>query len=126
MDVTMLSNLYGQSPLQVTGASIAQSSGSAAVRPDTVRSSRFGHWSSGTIPAGGKLPSDAINSGTTPLDTLAVTLHLAEPTGPATFHELRPTTRDSAVDNHLSDPGAEAFRRETSHSCPTSRAAHKA
>ncbi|HVK20475.1 MAG TPA: SGNH/GDSL hydrolase family protein [Actinokineospora sp.] len=81
-----LSNLYGTTPLRVSGAVIAKAGDGAAVRPGTTRTLTFGHRSSVVIPAGRELYSDAAWLPTAPLDRLSVSLYFAEPTGPATFH----------------------------------------
>jgi lysophospholipase L1-like esterase len=110
-----LSNLYGSSPLRITGATVGQSDGGAAVRSDTVRPLRFSGRDAATIPGGGALTSDAVRLPTRPLDHLTVTLHLAPPTGPATFHELGLTTTYRAPGDRRLDSGGEAFT-DTSHS----------
>lgn len=110
-----LSNLYGSSPLRIAGATIGTSAGGATVQPGTVRPLRFGGRSAATIPAGGGLASDAVRLPTRPLEHLIVTLYLAQPTGPATFHELALTTTYRAPGDQRLDAGGEAFT-DTSHS----------
>ena len=110
-----LSNRYGSSPLHIAGATIGESDGGAAVRPDTMRPLRFGGRSAATIPAGGGLASDAVRLPIQPLEHLTVTLHLDRPTGPATFHELALTTSYRAPGDQRLDAGGEAFT-DTSHS----------
>jgi lysophospholipase L1-like esterase len=110
-----LSNRYGSAPLQIAGASVAKSAGGAAVRPDTVRPLTFGRQPFARIPAGEEVASDAAPLPIAPLEKLTVTLYLAAPTGPATFHEYGLTTTYRAAGDRLLDPGP-AFAGETGHS----------
>jgi lysophospholipase L1-like esterase len=110
-----LSNLYGSSSLHIAGATIGQSDGGASVRPGTTRPLRFGGRPAATIPAGGGLASDAVRLPIRPLEHLTVTLYLAQPTGPATFHELALATTYRAPGDQRLDAGGEAFT-DTSHS----------
>ncbi|TYK52636.1 SGNH/GDSL hydrolase family protein [Actinomadura decatromicini] len=111
-----LSNAYGTSPLRVTGATVAESGGGAALRPGTLRTLRFGHRAATVVPAGGSTASDPAALPVAPLESLTVTLYFAGPTGPATFHEGGLTTTYRAAGDHLSDTGPGAFAGETSHS----------
>jgi lysophospholipase L1-like esterase len=111
-----LSNLYGTTPLHVTGATIAEASGSPAAQPGTMRPLTFHRARSVTIPAGQVTASGAAALPVTPLESLTVTLYFAGATGPSTFHEDGLTTSYRASGNHLYDPGAAAFAGATSHS----------
>jgi lysophospholipase L1-like esterase len=111
-----LSNLYGTGPLRVAGATIAKAGDGAAIQPGTVRPLTFGRSPSTTIPPGHVAASDTALLFTTPLERLTVTLHFAEPTGAATFHEGGLTTTYRATGDHRFDHGAGAFAGETSHS----------
>lgn len=111
-----LSNRYGSSVLQVAGASIAKSAGGAAVRADTLRPLTFAGQTSTTVPLGEEVASDPAELPISPLEKLTITLYLAAPTGPATFHEYGLTTTYRAPGDRLLDPAATMFAGETSHS----------
>ena len=111
-----LSNVYGSSPLRLTGATIGKAGAGAAVRPGTLRPLTFRGRPSVSVPAGGRLVSDPTLLRTKALEKLTVTLYFATPTGPATFHEGGFTTTYRAVGEHLRDRDGAAYAGETSHS----------
>ncbi|GHI07385.1 SGNH hydrolase [Streptomyces cellostaticus] len=83
-----LSNLYGQSPLTITHASLALSTGdgTAAADAETMRRLSFNGSTSVVIPAGGHILSDAVHL-TIPHDTdVLVTTYSPTPSGPVTYH----------------------------------------
>ncbi|MFF8730266.1 SGNH/GDSL hydrolase family protein [Streptomyces sp. NPDC015171] len=83
-----LSNLYGQSPLTLTHASIALSTGdgTAAADAETMRRLTFNGSTSVVIPAGGQTVSDPVRV-TLPHDTdVLVTTYSPTPSGPVTYH----------------------------------------
>jgi hypothetical protein len=92
-----ISNVYGQAPLRLTGATVGKAAQGAAVQPGTLRRVRFDHAWSTVVPVGRERFSDAVPLSVAPLDRLTVTLYFAEPTGPATFHEF---TRGDDVPSH--------------------------
>ncbi|MGW6420853.1 GDSL-type esterase/lipase family protein [Streptomyces sp. NPDC055055] len=106
-----LTNRYGTTPLRVTRATVARAtpSGDGSVAPGSVRPLRFDGRPSVTIPPGDTLLSDAADLPVEALAPLAVTLYLAEPTGPATFHRIAATSLLAAGD-HSADPSGSAFR----------------
>ncbi|RKT02641.1 lysophospholipase L1-like esterase [Streptomyces sp. 3211.6] len=104
-----LSNAYGKTPLRLTGATVAKSAGGAAVRPETVRTLRFGGAGSVTLPAGAERSSDAVALPVQAFEQLTVTLYFQGPTGPATFHNVAMATSFRAAGNHLRDSAADAF-----------------
>ncbi|MFC9592735.1 SGNH/GDSL hydrolase family protein [Streptomyces sp. NPDC056944] len=119
-----LTNRYGTGPLRITGATVARTAagdttagGTAAARnavePGSVRTLRFGHRPSVTIPAGETLLSDAVNLPVKAFESLTVTLYLADATGPATFHSFSSATSYRAEGDHRADLSGTAFR-ETS------------
>lgn len=110
-----LSNLFGTQRLTVTGATVGRSAGGAAVRPESVRHLTFRGSRSVTIRPGEELASDPAPVRVSPLDTLTVTLYLAKPTGPATYHIFANATSYRAGGDHRADVGAGAFT-ETTHS----------
>ncbi|MEU0404901.1 SGNH/GDSL hydrolase family protein [Streptomyces sp. NPDC006197] len=110
-----LTNRYGTGPLRITGATVARTAGGSAVEPGSVRTLRFGHRPSVTIPAGETLLSDAVNLPVEAFEQLTVTLYLADPTGPATFHSFSSATSYRAAGDHRADLSGAAFQ-ETSNS----------
>lgn len=110
-----LSNAFGTQPLTVTGATVARSAGGAAVRPDSVWHLTFRGSRSVTVRPGDELATDPAPLRVSPLDTLTVTLYLAKPTGPATYHMSAGATTYRADGDHRGDVGADAFT-ETTHS----------
>lgn len=108
-----LSNRFGTTPLRIAGASIARSASGAAVRRGSLRPLTFDRSASVTVPVGGVVVSDAARLPTSALDSLAVTLYLAEASGPATFHENAVATTYRARGDHRFDPGAGAFGETT-------------
>lgn len=110
-----LSNRYGASPLRIESATVARTTKGAAVEKDSVRRLTFDGKGSVTIPAGADLSSDAAGLRVAPLESVTVTLHLAQTTGPATFHAQSFATSYRADGDHTADTGAKAFG-ETSES----------
>ncbi|MGW3556334.1 SGNH/GDSL hydrolase family protein [Streptomyces sp. NPDC000963] len=108
-----LTNRYGSAPLRIAGATVARAARGGAVEPGSVRHLRFDGRESATVPAGGTLLSDAARFPVEAFDPLAVTLHLAEATGPVTFHRVASATAYRAAGDHRADASGEAFR-ETS------------
>ncbi|OLZ69915.1 SGNH hydrolase [Streptomyces sp. IMTB 2501] len=83
-----LSNLYGQTPLTLTDASIALSAGAgtAAADPDSMRRLTFNGATGVVIPAGEQAVSDAVRL-TVPHDSdVLVTTYSPTPSGPVTYH----------------------------------------
>ncbi|MGW0547676.1 SGNH/GDSL hydrolase family protein [Streptomyces altiplanensis] len=110
-----LSNRYGSAPLRITGATVARTDEGASVEAGSVRRLSFGKDRSVTIPAGGKALSDGVPFRVEALESVTVTLYLAAPTGPATFHAVASATSYRADGDHRFDRGAAAFK-ETSDS----------
>lgn len=110
-----LSNRYGSTPLRITGATVARTDDGASVEEGSVRRLSFGRNGSVTIPAGSDATSDAVPFRTRALESLTVTLYLAGPTGPATFHMMSSATSYRAQGDHRADRDGAAFT-ETSES----------
>lgn len=108
-----LSNVFGQAPLRLAGATLGRAGTGAAIRPDTLRALRFRHSRSTVIPAGAEAFSDPVALRVPALDRLAVTLYFAEPTGPATFHEFAAQTAYRAAGDRRVDESATAFTETT-------------
>ncbi|GAA3315782.1 hypothetical protein [Nonomuraea dietziae] len=81
-----LSNAYGTAPLKVSGATVARTASGAAVQPASLRQLTVKRARAFTIPAGAELATDPVTLGLSDLDSVTVTLYLAAPTGPATYH----------------------------------------
>ncbi|AZP18125.1 SGNH/GDSL hydrolase family protein [Streptomyces aquilus] len=83
-----LSNLYGQSPLTITHASIALAAadGSAAAAVGTMRRLTFGGNTSVVVPAGGQVMSDAVGITVAHDSDVLVTTYAPTPSGPVTYH----------------------------------------
>ena len=83
-----LSNLYGQSPLTITHASIALAAAddTAAAAVDTMRRLTFGGSPSVVVPAGGQVMSDAVGITVTHDSDVLVTTYSPTPSGPVTYH----------------------------------------
>ncbi|MFI1814071.1 SGNH/GDSL hydrolase family protein [Streptomyces sp. NPDC020422] len=109
-----LTNRYGSTPLRITGATVARTAEGGAVRPGTVRALTFGGHGSVTVPAGGTLLSDGVPFRTGALESVTVTLYLAGPTGPATFHHLAGATSYRAAGDHRADVAGTAFTETSS------------
>ncbi|MET7284322.1 SGNH/GDSL hydrolase family protein [Streptomyces sp. NPDC005573] len=83
-----LSNLYGQSPLTITHASLALSAGAGtpAATAETMRRLTFDGGTGVVIPPGGQVVSDAVRL-TVPHDTdVLITTYSPTPSGPVTYH----------------------------------------
>lgn len=109
-----LSNRYGTTPLRITGATVARTDKGASVKAGSVRHLSFGKGRSLTIPAGGTAYSDGVPFPVKALETLTVTLYLAAPTGPATFHHVSSATSYRAAGDHRSDRAGTAFTETSS------------
>ena len=109
-----LSNRYGDRPLAVAGATIAKMGANGVLEPRTLRPLRFRHRETTTLAVGAETTSDPAPLATSPLDTLAVTMYFAEPTGPATFHWTGLTATYRAAGDHRFDRDATAFPDEPS------------
>ncbi|MFF7752538.1 SGNH/GDSL hydrolase family protein [Streptomyces sp. NPDC007971] len=83
-----LSNLYGQSPLTITHASLALSvgDGTAAADAETMRRLTFNGGTGVVIPAGGQVLSDAVRLTIPHQSDVLVTTYSPTPSGPVTYH----------------------------------------
>ncbi|MFD5324601.1 SGNH/GDSL hydrolase family protein [Streptomyces sp. NPDC127092] len=109
-----LTNRYGTTPLRVTGATVARTAEGGAVVPGSVRALTFQGRGSVTVPAGGTLLSDGVPFRTKALESVTVTLYLAGPTGPATFHHMASATSYRAAGDHRADTSGAAFTETSS------------
>ncbi|MGW6906521.1 SGNH/GDSL hydrolase family protein [Streptomyces sp. NPDC054940] len=83
-----LSNLYGQSALTITHASIAVAAGSgtAAALADTMRRLTFGGNTTVVVPPGQQVLSDSVRLAIQADTDVLVTTYSPTPSGPVTFH----------------------------------------
>ncbi|MFE0509747.1 SGNH/GDSL hydrolase family protein [Streptomyces sp. NPDC058964] len=110
-----LSNLYGQSPLTITHASMAVAAGdnTAAAAADTMRRLTFGGNTSVVIPAGGQVLSDAVRVNI-PHDTdVLVTTYSPTASGPVTFHQHARQVSYVAQGDHTEDAAAAPYTGQT-------------
>ncbi|OHV34200.1 MULTISPECIES: SGNH/GDSL hydrolase family protein [Pseudofrankia] len=110
-----LSNRYGAAPLRVAGLTIASAAGGSVIKSDTLRELTADGKAAFTIPAGTDLVTDAVRSPVDALESVTVSLYLAEPSGPATYHAQALATTYRAAGDHLADAEGTAFA-ETSQS----------
>ncbi|MFD0255229.1 SGNH/GDSL hydrolase family protein [Streptomyces sp. NPDC127113] len=110
-----LSNLYGQSPLTVTHASIALAAGpdSAAAVADTMRRLTFRGSPRVIIPAGGQVMSDTARIAVPYGADVLVTTYSPVPSGPVTYHPQARQTSYLAAGDRTSDVTAVAYTTET-------------
>lgn len=110
-----LSNLYGTRPLTINDVHVAVRRRGAAIVPGTDRRVTFGDSPSVTIPAGQRVFSDSVPLAVHAQQDVAVSVYLAGPTGPATWHPLALTTSYySPHGDHANDPTGGAFTAPTS------------
>jgi lysophospholipase L1-like esterase len=85
-----LTNAFGTQPLRVGTTSVALAAGTttAATVPGTMRTLTFGGQASIVIPAGGDARSDPVQLDVPAHQSLAVSMHIPEPSGPTTIHRF--------------------------------------
>ncbi|MBU6530766.1 GDSL-type esterase/lipase family protein [Streptomyces sp. NPDC057245] len=110
-----LSNLYGQSPLTVTHASVALAAGpeTAAAVADTMRRLTFRGSPRVIIPAGGQVMSDAARLAVPFGSDVLVTTFSPTPSGPVTYHPYAQQTSYLADGDRTVDATAAAYTAET-------------
>ncbi|AQS69385.1 SGNH/GDSL hydrolase family protein [Streptomyces pactum] len=110
-----LSNLYGQSPLTITHASIALAAGpgTAAALADTMRRLTFGGSPRVVIPAGGQVMSDIARVAVPYGADVLVTTYSPVPSGPVTYHPRAQQISYLADGDRTADVTAVAYTTET-------------
>ncbi|MCQ4205408.1 SGNH/GDSL hydrolase family protein [Streptomyces coelicoflavus] len=110
-----LSNLYGQSPLTVTHASIALAAGpdTAAAVGDTMRRLTFGGSARVIIPAGGQVMSDVARIAIPYGANVLVTTYSPLPSGPVTYHPMARQTSYLADGDRTADVTGVAYTTPT-------------
>ncbi|MEU5315909.1 SGNH/GDSL hydrolase family protein [Streptomyces sp. NPDC021056] len=110
-----LSNLYGQSPLTITHASIAVAAGSdtAAATAQTMRRLTFGGNTTVVVPAGGQVMSDAVRIAIAYGSDVLVTTYSPTRSGPVTYHPHARQISYVAVGDLAEDVTGTAYTEQT-------------
>lgn len=93
------SNSFGTAPLTIEAASVGVQDQAASVLPGTLRELTFGGEDFVVIPAGARVLSDPVELSVSAEENLAISLYVAEDTGPPTLHGLAWQT------SYISPPG---------------------
>ncbi|EFL32417.1 secreted protein [Streptomyces viridochromogenes DSM 40736] len=110
-----LSNLYGQSPLSITRASIAvaAASNTAAALPDTLRQLTFNGGPAVVIPPGRQVLSDAVRV-VIPHDAdVLITTYTPTSSGPVTYHPHARQISYVAQGDHTDDATGTPYTEQT-------------
>jgi lysophospholipase L1-like esterase len=94
-----LSNLFGTQPLAIAEVRVARELSRFVTAPGTDRPLFFDGQSSVTIPAAGEALSDGVDFEVSQGDRLLVSMYLAKPSEPATWHPFSTTTNAVAAGN---------------------------
>ncbi|MEV6765278.1 SGNH/GDSL hydrolase family protein [Streptomyces sp. NPDC051105] len=110
-----LSNLYGQSALTLTHASVALAAGhdTAAADAGTMRRLTFGGSASVVVPAGGEVVSDTVAIRVPRGADVLVTTYSPTPSGPVTYHPRARQVSYVADGDRTEDAGASAYTGQT-------------
>ncbi|MGW0335433.1 SGNH/GDSL hydrolase family protein [Streptomyces sp. NPDC003011] len=110
-----LSNLYGQSPLTLTHASIAVAAGAgtAEAAARTMRRLTFGGSTSVVVPAGQQVLSDAVALPVPADSDILVTTYSPTPSGPVTYHPRARQISYAAQGDRTEDLTATAYTERT-------------
>ncbi|MFE1327427.1 SGNH/GDSL hydrolase family protein [Streptomyces sp. NPDC058741] len=100
-----LSNLYGRSPLSITGASIAVAAGGGtpAAVPDTLRQLTFNGGPAVVIPPGRQVMSDAVRIAVPHDADVLITTYTPAGSGAVTYHRHARQTSYAAQGDHTRD-----------------------
>ncbi|MBB5795025.1 SGNH/GDSL hydrolase family protein [Streptomyces caelestis] len=100
-----LSNLYGQSPLSITQASVAVAAGSGtpAALSDTMRQVTFNGGPTVVIPPGRQVMSDAVRIVIPPDADVLITTYTPTSSGPVTYHPRARQISYVAQGDHVAD-----------------------
>ena len=114
-----LSNLYGQSPLTVTHATIALAAAGhgtgAAAATGTMRRVTFGGNASAVIRPGGQVVSDAVRIDVADGADLLVTTYSPSPSGPVTYHPHARQVSYSAQGDRTEDMTGAPYTEEVAY-----------
>ncbi len=104
-----LTNAFGTDGLVVDHVTVGVRQSGAALVPGTERAITFHGAQSVTIPAGAEAFSDPVPLAVPAEDDLAISVHVPDPTGPATRHPGAYATSYAAAGDHAAEAGAAAF-----------------
>jgi lysophospholipase L1-like esterase len=90
---------FGAGPIDIGAARVAISAGGAAIQPDSDRELTFAGLTTIRIPAGAIVVSDPVDLAVPALSNLAVSVFVASPRAPATWHFVAQQT------SYVSPPG---------------------
>ncbi|MFF3344926.1 SGNH/GDSL hydrolase family protein [Streptomyces sp. NPDC002779] len=109
-----LSNLYGQSPLTITHASVAVAAGSGtpAAVTQSMRRLTFGGNTTVVIPTGGQVMSDAVRVSVPANTDVLVTIYSPTRSGPVTYHPHARQTSYVAQGDRTEDVTGTAYTEE--------------
>ncbi|MET8112597.1 SGNH/GDSL hydrolase family protein [Streptomyces prasinus] len=110
-----LSNLYGQSPLTISHASIALSAGrgDAAALAGSMRRVTFRGQTGVVVPAGAQVTSDAVRIAVPHDGDVLVTTYSPTGSGPVTRHTYARQTSYAAVGEHTGDTTGAPYTEES-------------
>ncbi|MYS88446.1 MULTISPECIES: SGNH/GDSL hydrolase family protein [Streptomyces] len=110
-----LSNLYGQSPLNITRASIAVAAGSgtAAALSDTLRQLTFNGGPTVVIPPGRQVMSDAVRIAIPHDADVLITTYTPTSSGPVTYHPHARQISYVAQGDHTADATGAPYTEQT-------------
>jgi lysophospholipase L1-like esterase len=112
-----VSNAYGQNDLVIGHASVAKPLASSTPDLDqtSIRELSFRGRRSVTVPIGQDVLSDPIPMVVVPLSQLAVTIYLAQATGPASWHWFARQTAFVYDGDHTTEPGGSGYTGTLEH-----------
>jgi lysophospholipase L1-like esterase len=87
-----VSNLFGATPLAISGMHVARSTGGSSIDPASDAVVTFGGQASVTVAAGAEVFSDTVALATNPLTNLAISMFFA---GPVTVRTIHPVARQT-------------------------------
>jgi hypothetical protein len=104
-----VSNAFGDRAVTIGAATVARQASGAEIDPATLRTLTFGGHRSVRLARGGAALSDPVRVAVPALSTLAVSLYLPDPTGPATYHQDAQQTNYLAAGNQAAASDGAAF-----------------
>lgn len=104
-----LSNAFGSQAVSVGTATVARELLGAQLDTTTLHPVTFRGSASVTIPVGASVLSDPVRMQVPAEANLAVSLYVAKPTGPTTYHQDPQQTSYLSAGDHAADPASAAF-----------------
>jgi lysophospholipase L1-like esterase len=108
-----VSNAFGAAPLTARDVSVGVVLTGARLVPGSSHALTFGGKASVTIPAGAQALSDPLRMPVRPLEKLAISLYLPDPTGPPTNHAAALQANYVCAGDHAGDTAATAYTTTT-------------